>query len=147
MAKQPILLPWGCILSVLLLVVMVGCGDGRPTRVAVAGKVTIDGKPVASGAVRFFPETGRPATGNINADGTFSLFTFDANDGCVPGNYRVAVMWIDYLSETQQRWNLPKKYGNPNTSGISKAVAEATDSMLIELTWGGAPGPFIENVQ
>ena len=42
------------------------------------------------------------------------------------------------------RYNLPKKYGDKNTSGIVKTVDGPTDTMLIELTWDGVKGPIFK---
>ena len=48
-------MPTRLVLFMLFFAVAVGCGDGRPARVAVAGRVLIDGKPVERGYVRFVP--------------------------------------------------------------------------------------------
>lgn len=133
--------------GLLLLFIASGCSDGRPKRVPVAGKVLIDGKPVAAGSIQFVSQSGggRPAAGQIQPDGSFALGTFDASDGCPPGTYAVIVSAIEIINDTKTRFHLPKKYGNPNSSGITKTIESATDAMIIELSWDGAPGPFDEN--
>jgi hypothetical protein len=133
--------------SLLCAAAIPGCGDGRPTRVPVSGKVLIDGKVLAYGAVRFTPEHGRPATGEIQKDGTFAMSTFEPNDGVVPGTHTVTVHAREDLSGTQVRWNAPKKYGNPAQSGLRQIIEKPTDSITIELTWGGQPGPFVETIR
>jgi hypothetical protein len=139
---RPILLVAG------MAMLSAGCSDGRPERVHVSGKVLIDNQPVTSGSVQFLPRSGgRPSSGKIGRDGSFSLFTFAEDDGCPPGSYDVIVSSIEILSDTQVRYHLPKKYGSPQSSGITKSIESATDSMLIELTWDGAPGPFVERAQ
>ncbi len=52
------LLPLG-----LLLLAIIGCGGGsnEPTKYAVTGKVTLAGKPVEEGLIRFAPGSGQPA--------------------------------------------------------------------------------------
>jgi hypothetical protein len=136
------------ILLLLTVMLVAGCGDGRPERVPVSGKVLIDGKPATSGSVQFLPHSGgRPSAGGIQPDGSFSLFTYEQNDGCRLGTYDVVVSSIEEVGETKVRYNLPKKYGNPKTSGITKAIDGPMDDLVFELTWGGAPGPVIENVQ
>jgi hypothetical protein len=134
---------------VLLLAVLPqvsGCDDGRPQRVRVSGTVTIDGKPATSGSIQFLPQGGggRPSAGRIESDGKFSLFTYEKGDGCPLGTFNVVVSSTEIVSDTQTRYNLPKKYGNPASSGITKRVEGPIDDMKIELTWGGAPGPFVE---
>jgi hypothetical protein len=134
--------------AVFAAMLLTGCGDGRPERVHVSGKVLIDNQPVTSGSVQFLPRSGgRPSSGKIGRDGRFSLFTFAENDGCPPGSYDVIVSSIEILSDTQVRYHLPKKYGSPKTSGIMKTVDQPTDSMVIELTWGGAEGSTTEQAR
>jgi hypothetical protein len=134
--------PWiGLILSALAIA---GCGDGRPQRVPVSGQVRIDGKPLRSGGIRFFPTDGRPSTGTIDSEGRFSLSTFEPNDGCSLGNHRVAVISVDELNSNTRRWNVPKIYTSPDTSNITQTIERTTDSLMIELTWGSTKGPIIE---
>lgn len=126
-----------------------GCGDGRVERVPVSGKVLIDGQPATSGSIQFLSQTrsGRPSGAKIQPDGSFTVFTFAENDGCPLGTFDVLVTSMVELSDTQVRYNLPKKYGDRKKSGIVKTVDGPTDSMLIELTWDGVKGPVIETVQ
>jgi hypothetical protein len=120
-----------------------GCSDGRPARVPVSGRVVIDGQPVTTGSIRFSPESGRPAVSAISSDGRFELRTFEDGDGCVPGSHRVSVLaYKETPSEVQ--WFVPKKYANPTQSGLIENIEQATDSLLIELTWAGKTGPEIE---
>jgi hypothetical protein len=112
--------------------------------VPVSGQVVIDGQPLRSGAVRFFPAEGRSSTGAINSEGRFSLSTFDSNDGCTLGSHRVAVISIDELNSTTRRWNAPKTYASPDTSNLTQQIDGPTDSLVIELKWGSQKGPFTE---
>jgi hypothetical protein len=137
-------LPWLCL--ILFTCVIPGCGDGRPQRVPVSGQVRIDGQPLKSGGIRFFPDDGRPSTGTIGPDGRFSLSTFEAHDGCTLGNHRVAVISIEELNSNTRRWNLPKIYSSPNTSKITQQIDGPIDSLKIDLTWGREKGPIIEKV-
>jgi len=121
-----------------------GCSDGRPKRVAVSGQVLIEGSPLRSGGIRFFPPEGRPSAGNINPDGRFSLSTFEPGDGCTLGTHRVAVVSVDELNSATRRWNAPKMYASPDTSGITQTIDGPTDSVVIQLTWGSQKGPITE---
>src|SRR5262245_35621215 len=74
----------------------VGCGpnDGIGKRFPVSGRVTYKDQPLKSGSVNFFPEdpnTGRPATGVIEADGSYQLTTQTPSDGAMGGKYKVAI--------------------------------------------------------
>jgi hypothetical protein len=124
-----------------------GCSDGLPPRVPVAGKVTIDGQPVTFGSIRFVPtDGGRLATAQIGKDGSFTLTAYKLNDGCVPGTHRVAVYSVEEVNDTMGRWYVPRKYSIANSSGLNYTITEPTDSLKIELTWGGVKGPVVERL-
>jgi hypothetical protein len=130
----------------LMLVVALGCDDGRPARVPVSGRVTIDGQPVTSGSVSFRPPQGRPASGKLDDQGRFTLKTFEPGDGCVPGKHEVTIHSTDLLSRTQLRWNVPKKYQSSSTSDIRVTIDGPKDDLEIQLTWGGQKGPVLETI-
>lgn len=80
---------WLAVAPVLLA--LGGCGPSRPAVAPVTGQITIDGKPVTSGVVFFYPENGRMATGRIDTDGRYRLGTFTPTDGALPGDHRVVI--------------------------------------------------------
>jgi len=136
------------LLVVAFIAQTVGCGDGRPKRVQVSGKITIDGSPVKLGNIQFIRKSGgRPASAKIQPDGSYRLRTYESEDGCVPGDYLVSISSIEYINDETLRWFLPKKYSVPNTSGLERTVTEATNSMDFTLTWGDDDGPFIEYIE
>lgn len=86
-------LAFGLILSLCLT----GCGGGggKLPVAKVVGKVVSDGKPVTGGSITFAPvgngkdPAGKPASGAVQTDGTFKLFTYRDNDGAVIGKHKV----------------------------------------------------------
>jgi hypothetical protein len=80
----------------------------------------------------------------IDREGRFSLSTFDPGDGCTFGKHRVSVAAFETLSSTARRWNAPKAYASPDTSGITQIIDGPVDSLRIDLTWGSEKGPIIE---
>ncbi|MCA9237576.1 MAG: hypothetical protein KDA44_19015 [Planctomycetales bacterium] len=126
-----------------LLLNAVGCGDGRPTRVAVSGTVTIDGKPLTHGNIKFVPTGARPSAGKIDENGHFTLTCYDGDDGVVLGKHRVAVSASKILSESKIQWFAPKKYADFRASGLEYDITEPNDDLRIELTWDGGK-PFVE---
>ena len=74
---------------------LLGCSEQHPPTAAVHGKVTLNGKPLPVGAVMFSPistkEKSRPAYGEIQPDGTFTLGTYDKEDGAIVGKHTVTV--------------------------------------------------------
>ncbi|MCA9068260.1 MAG: hypothetical protein KDA84_05020 [Planctomycetaceae bacterium] len=96
MSLIPRLLPTS--LAVFCLLGLVGCGGSEefPTT-PVSGKVTHNGQPVKGGSVTLMPvakaegkSAGKPATGSVGDDGTFTLTTYKDKDGAVVGKHRVS---------------------------------------------------------
>jgi hypothetical protein len=60
----------------------------------VTGKVLLpDGSPLKEGTITFMPvkQPGRPATGKLQPDGTYTLTTKDVGEGAVEGDYKVKI--------------------------------------------------------
>lgn len=87
---------WALVLGLALAVLIVcghaaGCGGDNPLgRKAVYGKVTLNGAPLASGAIEFHPlvQSG-VQSGGIITDGRYSIA---AEQGLTAGKYRVAIL-------------------------------------------------------
>lgn len=136
--------PWfAAVVTLGAALAAVGCGDGRPERVAVRGQVLIDGQPLTHGYVRFVPTDARASRSELDANGRFELGCFEASDGAVRGTHRIEVNGMERISDWETRWHAPKKYADYKTSEISKEIGEPTDSLIIELSWDGAK-PFTE---
>ena len=123
----------------------VGCGPGTE-RVRVAGQVLIDGKPVTKGEITVAPAGKRAAFGTIDSEGRFTLTTYEPGDGTTLGTHSVAVHSGEFLDPMHKMWNVPKKYANLATSGLSLNVDGPTDSAVINLSWDGGK-PFVETIQ
>jgi hypothetical protein len=84
---------WGLLLAASAGVA--GCSSGGPVK--VKGTVTLDGKPFPGASVTFIPaaEGGRSATGLTRADGSFELTTFKPEDGALPGEYKITVLYVE----------------------------------------------------
>ena len=131
----------------MLLAGALGCGDGRPARVAVSGTVLIDGAPVTRGNIKFVPEQGRPSFGTIGPDGRFTLTCYDGTDGALPGKHRVQVDANRPISDKKMEIFTPKQYADFRTSGLEVEISEPVDDLKIELTWGNEKkGPYIETL-
>ncbi len=77
------------------LLFLAGCGGGGlEGTVPIRGKVIYQGKPLAEGTVLYAPVdvNGRQARAELQPDGSFTLTTLVANDGALPGEYRVVVL-------------------------------------------------------
>ncbi len=114
------------------LPVFAGCGDSMAS---VAGKVTLNGEPLASsesvrGTVYFFPEggAGTAAVGLLNREGKYSLST-GSRLGVNPGAYAVTISASELIPSKIPgeapggRAITPRRYSNPSQSGFRVEVA------------------------
>lgn len=89
---------WKLTLSAVVLV-MAGCGDPGPYRIAVTGMLTLDGKPFPFKSLTFIPTDGTPghgAAGYSDGEGRYRLQSMVPGAlrdyrGCPPGRYLVVV--------------------------------------------------------
>ncbi len=119
-----------------------GCGPAPPTTIKVKGVVTYAGEKLTSGTIAFVPETVapgepiHPVAVELNPAGEYDLSTFKAGDGITPGKYLVTVVAYDRPPDPgtpgQEVWSIPRKYGNPQTSGLKAEIRE-DDPQPIEL--------------
>ena len=76
-----------------------GCGlyaGGSASLIPVKGKVTYKGQPLSQGTVTFeSQDSGKRATGKLQADGTFVLSTYKEGDGVAAGEHSVFITGVD----------------------------------------------------
>ena len=133
-------------LLLLLFVVITGCGPGGHGTASVKGVVTLNGTPVTSGKVTFFPEGGRSAKGFIQQDGTFVLGTYEEADGAIPGTHKITIADVSSVPSTGPDYDnvaprrkkespIPERYANPSASGLTREVKAGEDNYFeLELT-------------
>lgn len=84
------------LLALLALVAAVGCGPSKPETHPVTGTVLYKGAPVEGATVTFSSASGEgSAVGRTDAQGKYSLTTFERNDGALVGEYKVRVLKYD----------------------------------------------------
>lgn len=133
---------FGWLLAIASLWLSLGCQQSD-RRVPVAGRVLIDGQPLAHGDVIVAPHGQRPAFGKLDAEGRFVLTTNEPGDGTVIGTHSVAIRASEFIDPFHKQWYAPKKYSELASSGLALTVGGPTDSAVIELTWDNAH-PFVE---
>jgi hypothetical protein len=138
--------PWQAILLTAAVVLASGCGDKRPARVPVSGRVLIDGQPLTAGNIKFVPEGARASSGKVDAQGKFTLTCYDGEDGVVPGRHRAQISAMEVISASKVKWLAPPKYADFRTSGLEFEITEPTDDLKVNLTWEGSPPgkPFVQ---
>lgn len=127
--------------SLLVVGLLVGCGDGRPKRLRISGTVLVDGRPLEFGMIQVTPRGSLAASSVIGPDGRFTLGSFGPDDGCVAGQHPVAVDGRKSLGSTRIQWFAPPRFAFPGTSGLTLRVGQPQDDVLIEIKTGG-PEPF-----
>jgi len=148
----------GFTIAAMGLVVVAGCGDdsGLARRYPVTGSVKYKGQPVAKGRIAFTPDGagGRAASGDIK-EGAYALSTTgEANDGALPGKYKVTITAVDVdttemkgiakggqfhhdkaFKEANEKAKalVPSKYGLADTSGLEKEVKASANKIDFDL--------------
>lgn len=119
-----------------------GCGSKPEFETAPAtGQVTLDGKPVVAGSVVFTPPQGWPARGELDAEGRFSLSTYEPGDGAIVGPHEIVVIsqtgpdpseHFERAPSAPTKWLIPERYGSRKSSGLAFQVepGEANDISL-----------------
>lgn len=105
---------------------LAGCGGKT---VPINGKVKFkdgsDAAELAGYAIAFEAEGVKASgVGEIQPDGSFTISTFGANDGALPGKHRVSISPPSSPDPDKppQKSKLPAKYENPSTSGLAVEV-------------------------
>lgn len=152
--------PFVLLLSVLCCALEGGCGDGRPATVPVQGQVTWKGEPVRCGTIVFQPEKGRMAHGRIGPDGSYSLTTFDPDDGAIVGKHNVTIEAVEAASEPEaptsfeeelqgvqagggrrampkMKWLVPNEYARAETSPLTVEVHDSSNVINFSLPQSG----------
>ena len=127
----------------LILIAAPGCSrTDRLKTVPVSGIVTLDGQPLKMGSVIFTPANGRAATGQIQADGTYVLGTYEEDDGAILGTHQVSVTAREELppdpgglpEPSYGPSQIPEFYGYAATSGLQFEVVDGENDIPIELS-------------
>lgn len=127
---------------------LAGCGDEGPERVAVAGKVSLDGKPLPTGKVTFVPIDGPTAAVAEVRDGVFRA---EGADGPAAGRYRVEIVAVEPTGKKipnpdapgatldEERDLVPERY-NARTELLAEVKPGADNSFEFALSSKKAPG-------
>ena len=85
--------------TLALTLVSLGCGSSDDVKVyPVRGTITFEGRPLpGGGSISFVPlsnQEGKTAGGEIAADGTYRLTTYNPDDGSMAGDFRVVIIQV-----------------------------------------------------
>jgi hypothetical protein len=136
-------------LLILFLSAASGCGSSPGV---VSGKVTFQGKTVASGTVMVIGSDGLPRYGKIETDGSYQVTDIPAglvkltvnSPSPVHDSTKAVTTETRSRGRGQQNPNvptsdpklwfeIPAKYGDPNTSGKEATIKGGSNTLNIEL--------------
>lgn len=129
---------------VLIVGLIVGCGNNPLGLQPVTGTVTVDGKPAAGVRLVFCPVNAseevmkqRPM-GTTDDQGKYSLTTFVLGDGAPPADYKISATWLSAPKQAvvDERGSVGtdrfmNKYAIPDQSGITATIAEDTTELPV----------------
>ncbi len=122
-----------CCAALLCCLCFVGCG--RTDRSAVSGIVTLDGKPLSTGVINFFPTEGTkgPSAGGIIVDGRYEV---GGEKGVMVGTNRVTI------SSQQKTGRKVSRFGRPGSSeGLVDEMADVVPQQY------NAQSTLVQNIQ
>jgi hypothetical protein len=128
-----------------------GCSHPGPAYYPISGKVTFQGKPVAVGSIQISnPKAGIDVVTPLNPDGQYTIITANRK-GLPDGDYQVAIMPNPDFSKVQMGKNgrpipstmpsfeelnppnIPSKYHDPMTSGLTLTVKPEANVLDIDM--------------
>jgi hypothetical protein len=132
----------------LFLIVMsaavVGCSSSAPPLPAVVpvqGKILLaSGEPLRGGRLIFSPKEslgGIEPFADVDKDGSFTVTTYQLNDGCVPGQYVVSVTPYAFKSGTPVKLpiaqQIPSRYLSSEKSDLVVEITPDNSAITLKL--------------
>jgi hypothetical protein len=135
--------------TILILVVSLlplgGCTRQRPALpqpVPARGKVLLpSGQPLRGGRIQFnrLDPPNVDAFGDVATDGSFTLTTYQPDDGAVPGRYVVTISPYNYKHKSgnpvklESAAQIPAKYLEADTSKLEVEIADRENVLEVKL--------------
>jgi hypothetical protein len=140
----------GCLaLAAVIAACVSGCSSG-PALGDVKGTVTLDGKPLAKGSIRFETTGARPATAQIENGQIIEATTYQPGDGVPVGTHKIAIFanadassavvpdpgkagptpGANYMSGKSL---IPEHYSDPEKSGLTAEIKRGENIVEFKL--------------
>jgi hypothetical protein len=128
-----------CVIPLLIVIVLIGCGRKGPKVVPVAGTLTYKGQPVPNIEIHFLPVSGdRPSWGHTDNQGRFELEYEFKVKGASVGEHKVIVRPKPAPDIYNRPVQLPKdmqafmqKYSAENSTKVVK-IDKAIDDLRLD---------------
>jgi hypothetical protein len=120
---------------------LTGCGESWVEVFPVTGSIKVDGQNPAGARLTLNPVN--PAgeevvvpTAGVKADGSFTVTSYQSDDGAPPGEYVITVRWNKYDEKIGGAGPnvLPELYADPKTSPIKVTVNAGGPTTLEPIT-------------
>jgi hypothetical protein len=132
------------VVSATLVAAAIGCSGqyedkfsrDRPPVFKTTGQVTWNGKPASGALVTLHSKSHNlAASGRTDANGAFTLTTWRLDDGAVAGEHAVSIVTIVVTGHTNDGLpievnDMPPKYQNPETSGLTAIINDVGSNIL-----------------
>lgn len=135
-----------CVISGLLSVLCIGCGgsDGPGVETApVSGVVMLDGKPMPSPLVTFYPAQGPTGIGIGDSSGAFTVMT-NGQSGAPVGKCKVTVVPGSTEGSEMQETNGDEAAMTEQSPVDAKFASAATTDLQINVPAEGLPSLTLE---
>ena len=110
----------------MLILVLAGCGSPHGPLAPGRGKVTLDGKPLTDGFVKYVPTESNSLrtfpSGKIDATGAYQVFV-TGHKGIPYGSYKATVVVLEREGEPA-KVSVPSKYSNWETTPLKVEVSK-----------------------
>ena len=129
--------------AIFVLALLVGCGP--PSDMGyVTGIVTLEGEPIGSASVTFYPTNGRASVSTSKADGSYELIFTRNKMGALVGKHKVTVLQEEGANEMLQggeivinpdfkKANIPRKYADKKTTDLTADVVNGSNEINFDL--------------
>jgi hypothetical protein len=118
-----------------------GCSRSPYELTPVTGKITVDGKPLSQAKVMFAPveigesiNPGKPAFGLLEDDGSFTLTTYERNDGAIVGEHWVSIVKLSAKSTLVNHPSNEPQFNRLTLPQKVKVVADMDNQIDLTLT-------------
>ncbi len=109
-----------------------GCGSDEVELGSVAGKVTVDGKPLPNALVQFLPQAGgRSSQGRTDEEGSYRLDYTAREAGALVGTSKVMITTGNIEDPKHRDETLPLKYNYEST--LTAEVESGSNELNFEL--------------
>ncbi len=123
--------------SLILALLLTGCGSDGPERGIVTGEVTLNGEPLQGADIEFQPDEGSPSYGMTDRKGRYDLMYTRDKRGAMIGEHTVRI--TTSTTDTDARGNevavpqrVPPKYNA--RSELTRQVKPGKNKFDFELT-------------